>query len=281
MNIEELRFGKKLRTHLILVAVSLVMLYPLFWWIGASFKTNDDFLSPALFPPKWVWSNYTEGWFAIPLYSFTDFYINSFKLIFLIVLTTLISCSLAAFAFARINFPLRNFWFIILMVTLMLPGQVVLVPQFVLFNSLGWISTYLPLIIPHLLARDTFFVFLLIQFIRGIPKELDESAKIDGSSWFGIYWKLILPLIKPALVTVAIYCFIWNWDDFFGQLIYLNSVDKYTVVLALRMFIDSQGNLPWGQLLAMGLLSIMPATIVFFLAQRQFVEGVATTGLKG
>jgi ABC-type glycerol-3-phosphate transport system permease component len=277
----DLQFNKKLRTHLFLAAVSILMLYPLIWWVGASFKSNEDLLSPALFPINWLWRNYSDGWVAIPRYTFTHFYINSFELIFLIVVATISSCSLAAFGFARINFPLRKIWFAILMITLMLPGQVILVPQYVLFNGLGWINTYLPLVVPHLLAGDSFFVFMLIQFIRGIPRELDESAKIDGSTWFGIYWRIILPLTKPALVTVAIYCFIWNWDNFFGQLIYLNSVDKYTVVLALRMFIDTQGNLPWGQLLAMSLLSVLPATIIFFLAQRQFVEGIATTGIKG
>lgn len=268
-------------THLLLLAVGLLMLYPLFWWVGASLKSNKELLSPGLFPQNWLWSNYTNGWMAIPRYTFTHFYLNSFKLMLAILVTTIVSCSLTAFGFARLDFPLRKFWFAILLVTLMLPGQVTLVPQYVLFNGLGWINTYWPLIIPHLLASDAFFVFLLIQFIRGIPRELDESAKMDGSSSFGIYLKIIMPLTKPALVTVGIYCFIWNWDNFFGQLIYLNSVNKYTVVLALRMFIDTQGNLPWGQLLAMSLLSVLPATIIFFILQRHFVEGIATTGIKG
>ncbi len=137
---------------------------------------------------------------------------------------------------------------------------------------------------PHLLAAGaggTFFVFLLVQFIRGIPRELDESAKMDGCSWFGIYWRIIMPLMKPALVTVMIYCFLWNWDDFFGHLLFINSVDKYTVGLALRMFNDSQSAQAWGQLLAMGLVSVIPSTIIFFIAQKHFVEGIATTGIKG
>jgi ABC-type glycerol-3-phosphate transport system permease component len=272
---------KPIGKHLLLTAVGLLMIYPLVWWIGASFKSNADMLIPGLFPKHWLFRNYSDGWVAIPRYTFTHFYLNSLELMIGILATTLISCSLAAFSFARLDFPLRKFWFSILLITLMLPGQVIVVPQYILFSNLGWINSYLPLVIPHLLASDTFFVFLLIQFIRALPRELDESARIDGCTWFGIFYRIILPLTKPALVTVTIYCFIWNWDNFFGQLIYLNSVDKYTVVLALRMFIDTQSNLPWGQLLAMSLLSVIPSTIIFFLAQKQFVEGIATTGIKG
>jgi multiple sugar transport system permease protein len=153
-----------------------------------------------------------------------------------------------------------------------------------LFNKLNWVNTYLPFYIPHLLAGGIggpFFIYLMVQFIRSIPKELDESAKIDGCSWFGIYFRIMLPLIKPALVTVGIYCFLWNWDDFFGQLLYINSIDKYTVNLALKLFIDSQGSVPWGQLLAMSLVSIMPSVVIFFLAQRHFVEGIAAGAIKG
>ena len=268
-------------THLLMIGFGLVMIYPLFWWVGASFKPNEEMMLSSIFPRNWMLRNYVDGWVAIPRYTFTHFYLNSFKLMIGILAATLVSCSLSAFAFARLDFPLRKFWFSLLLITLMLPGQVILVPRYILFSSLDWINTYLPLVVPHLLATDSFFVFLLIQFIRGLPRELDESAKIDGSSWFGIYMRIILPLTKPALVTVAIYCFIWNWENFFGQLIYLNTVNKYTVALALRMFIDTQGSMAWGQLLAMSLLSIVPSTVIFFLAQKQFIEGIATTGIKG
>jgi multiple sugar transport system permease protein len=159
-----------------------------------------------------------------------------------------------------------------------------MVPQYVMFNSFGWVNTYLPFIVPHSLAGGIggpFFIFLLVQFIRGIPRELDEAAKIDGCSWFGIYYRIILPLMKPALVTVTIYCFLWNWDDFFGHLIYINSVDKYTVDLALKMFVDANSSIPWGQLFAMSLVSVIPSAVIFFLAQRHIVDGIATSGLKG
>jgi multiple sugar transport system permease protein len=260
------------------------MIYPIVWWFGAAFKSNEEIDSIHFFPINPTFSNFIDGWYAIPGFTFTQFYLNTFELIAGVLFTTLVSCSLVAFAFARLDFPLKNFWFSIVLVTLMLPSQITLVPQYDMFNAFGWVNTYLPFIVPHTLAGGiggSFFIFLLVQFIRGIPKELDEAAKIDGCSWFGIYFRIILPLMKPPLVTVAIYCFLWNWDDFLGQLIYINSVDKYTVGLALKMFVDTNTAVPWGQLFAMSLLSVVPAILIFFFAQRHIVDGVATSGLKG
>jgi len=267
----------------ILLVASMIMIYPIIWWVGAAFKSNEEMSRPGLFPSALKWSNFIDGWHAIPNYSFTHFYSNSLFLMGVLIIVSVISSSLVAFGFARLDFPLRNFWFVILMGTLMLPAQVTIIPQYTMFNSLGWVNTYFPFIVPHALAGGiggSFFVFLLIQFIRGIPKELDESAKIDGCSWFRIYWNIFLPLIKPALVTVIIYCFLWNWDDFFGQLLYIGKIDSYTVTLALRMMNDSQSATDWGQLLAMGLVSVLPSAILFFAAQKHFVDGIATTGLK-
>lgn len=275
---------RSIRTHVLLTLFSLVMIYPILWWVGAAFKSNDEMSSPSLFPTRWLWSNFTDGWTAIPKYTFTHFYVNTFELILGVIITSVLSCSLVAFGFARLDFPLRNFWFSVLMVTLMLPTQVTLVPQYIMFNAWGWVNSYLPFYVPHLLAGGVggpFFIFLLVQFIRAIPKELDESAKMDGCSWFGIYWRIVLPLTKPALVTVMIYCFLWNWDDFFGHLLYINSIDKYTVGLALKLFVDSQSALPWGQLLAMSLVSVIPSLILFFMAQRHFVDGIASGAVKG
>ncbi|MCA0755839.1 carbohydrate ABC transporter permease [Paenibacillus sp. N4] len=266
------------------MAFSLLMVYPVLWWLGASLKSNAEMSSPNIFSKNPVWSNYIDGWFAVPNYSFTHFYLNTFTLIGGVLFTTIISCSLAAFAFARLDFPLRKFWFAILLVTLMLPGQVLTVPQYVLYNWFGWINTYLPFYVPHALgsgAGGSFFIFMLVQFMRGIPKELDDSARMDGCSWFRIYWYIMMPLTKPALVTVGIFCFLWNWDDFFGQLLYINSVDKYTINLALKLFIDTQSAMPWGQMLAMSLLSVVPAVIIFFFAQKHFVEGISAGALKG
>ncbi|PRX63932.1 carbohydrate ABC transporter membrane protein 2 (CUT1 family) [Cohnella sp. SGD-V74] len=275
---------KRLGLHGSMLAVSLIMMYPVFWWLGASLKTNAEMSSASLFPKKLNWSNFSEGWNAVPNYAFTHFYMNTFELVLGVLFTSIVSCSLVAFAFGRLDFPLRNVWFAIMLVTLMLPTQVTIVPQYVMFNELNWLNTYLPFYVPHILAGGVggpFFIYLLVQFIRSIPKELDESAKIDGCSWFGIYWRIMLPLIKPALVTVGIYCFLWNWDDFFGQMLYLNTVDKYTMNLALKLFIDSQGSVPWGQLLAMSLLSVVPSVLVFFFAQKHFVEGIASGAVKG
>jgi len=270
--------------HIFLTVFSVIMVYPILWWVGAAFKSNDEMSSPSLFPTNWLWSNFTDGWYALPKYSFTHFYINTFELILGVLITSVLSCSIVAFGFARLDFPLKSFWFSILMVTLMLPSQVTMVPQYIMFNAFGWVNSYLPFYVPHALAGGIggpFFIFLLIQFIRAIPKDLDESAKMDGCSWFGIYWRIIMPLTKPALVTVAIYCFLWNWDDFFGHLLYINSVDKYTVGLALKLFVDSQSALPWGQLLAMSLVSVIPSLIIFFMAQRHFVDGIASGAVKG
>ncbi|MDU4695478.1 MULTISPECIES: carbohydrate ABC transporter permease [Paenibacillus] len=275
---------KPLIRHFFMILFSLVMVYPVLWWIGASLKTNAELASPGIFPSVPQWSNFVKGWNSVPGHSFTDFYLNTFALEAAVIAATLVSSTLVAFGFGRLNFPLKNLWFSLFMLTLMMPGQVLIIPQYALFHQLGWVNTYWPFIVPHMLAGGaggTFFVFLLIQFVRGIPKELDESAKIDGCSWFGIYFRIVMPLMVPAIVTVMIFCFLWNWDDFLGHLLYLNSVDKYTVSLALRMINDSQSAQEWGQLLAMSLVSIVPATLIFMFLQKYFVEGIATTGIKG
>ncbi|MGG6312737.1 carbohydrate ABC transporter permease [Paenibacillus macerans] len=275
---------KPLIRHAFMILFSLVMVYPVLWWVGASLKTNSELASPNIFPSVPQWSNFVKGWNSVPGHSFTDFYLNTFGLELAVLAATLVSSTLVAFGFGRLNFPLKNLWFSLFMLTLMMPGQVLIIPQYALFHKLGWVNTYWPFIAPHMLASGaggTFFVFLLIQFVRGIPKELDESAKIDGCSWFGIYLRVVMPLMKPAIVTIMIFCFLWNWDDFLGHLLYLNSVDKYTVGLALRMINDSQSAQEWGQLLAMSLVSIIPATVIFMFLQKYFVEGIATTGIKG
>ncbi|MGN7453881.1 carbohydrate ABC transporter permease [Paenibacillus pasadenensis] len=269
-----------LLVHLVMIAACLVMSYPLLWWIGASFKSAAELGNPGLFPEQWLWRNYSDGWVALPQYTFTRFFENSLLLNATTTLLHVVSASLVAFGFARLTFPLKGMWFSILLLTLMLPGQVTLIPQYTMFHAFDWINTYLPLIVPSAMG-GAFFIFLLVQFIRGIPRELDESAKIDGCSWFGIYARIVMPLTVPALITVMIFSFIWGWDDYFGPLIYLNTVDKYTVPLALRMFIDTQSAVAWGQLLAMSLLSVLPPVLIFFLAQKHFVEGIATSGLKG
>jgi multiple sugar transport system permease protein len=266
--------------HAFMIAFSFIMIYPVIWWVGASLKKTEELRLPTIWPETPMWSNYTEGWHFSANYTFGHFFANTLLMEVGNVVGGVLTAAVVAFGFARLNFPLRGFWFSIMMLTLMLPGQVTIVPQYILYNTFGFVDSYVPLVLPHFFGGGAFFIFLLVQFIRGIPKDLDEAAKIDGASVYGIFGRIIFPLIKPALVTVGIFTFIWSWDDFFSQMLYLSSVDKFTVGLALRMFID-QFEVQWGQLLAMSLLSIMPSVLIFFFAQKHFVEGIATTGLKG
>lgn len=267
--------------YTILILASLVMIYPILWLVGNALKSNEDIPKPQLFPSELHWSNFAEGWTAIPGFSFAHFFYNSFFIAILSVVGTLISSALVAYGFARLRFPLQNMWFGILMMTLMLPAQVTLVPQYILFKSFDWVGTTLPLIVPHFLAVSPFFVFLIVQFIRGIPKDLDESAKIDGCSTIGIAFRIVLPLCTPAFITTAIFSFIWTWDDFLGQMIFLTDTAKYTVPLALRLFLDNTSAVTWGPMYAMSLLSVIPCFVIFLVAQKYFVEGIATTGIKG
>ncbi len=267
--------------HLVLIAFSLLMVYPIIWWLGASLKTAPEMSLPTIWPSTPIWENYSAGWdFSPSPHTFAHFYSNTLLMELGNVIGGVVTAAIVAFGFARLKFKFRSFWFSILLLTLMLPGQVTIVPQYIMFNRLEFTDSYVPLILPHFFGGGAVFIFLLVQFIRGIPKDLDEAATIDGASVYGIFLRIIFPLIKPALVTVAIFTFIWSWDDFFSQVLYLSSVDKFTVGLALRMFID-QFEVQWGQMLAMALLSVLPSAVIFFLAQKHFVEGIATTGIKG
>ncbi|MGG1555108.1 carbohydrate ABC transporter permease [Paenibacillus ferrarius] len=271
----------KLFQYMFLIACSIVMIYPIFWLVSNALKSNEEIPQSNLIPHEIHWDNFTNGWVAIPGFSFAHFFYNSFFIAIFSVIGTLISSAFVAFGFARLEFPLKKLWFGILMLTLMLPTQVTLVPQYILYKYFGWIGTTLPLIVPHFLAASPFFVFLLIQFIRGIPRDLDESAKIDGCSMPGIAFRIILPLCTPAFITTAIFSFIWTWDDFLGQMIFLTDTAKFTVPLALRLFLDSTSVVTWGPMYAMSLLSVIPCFVIFMVAQKYFVEGISTTGIKG
>jgi len=276
-------FSRRVRSiisHVLLIGASIVMLYPLLWMLSASVRPeNEIFSSPGLWPSEWSLDSYFRGWNGLRV-SFGAFFINSFVIAGLCVIGNLITCSLAAYAFARLKFGGRNFWFAMMLMTLMLPYQVVLIPQYVLFRQLGWIDTILPLVAPRFLAVDAFFIFLMVQFFRGIPRELDEAAQMDGCSPWRIYWKIMLPLSMPVLATAAIFTFIWTWDDFFAPLIYLNDMRQYTVMLGLRTFVDSTGESDYGGLFAMSVLSLVPIFLFFLFFQRLLIEGIATTGMK-
>lgn len=266
--------------HVILVAASIAMLYPLLWMLSASFRPQDEiFSSTSIVPSSVSFISYLRGWNELQV-SFATFFRNSFVLSLLSVAGNIAACSLTAFAFARLRFVGRNFWFAMMLGTLMLPYQVTLIPQYVMFLNLGWVNTFLPLVVPKFLASDAFFIFLMVQFFRGIPRELDEAAMIDGCSMFQIYWKIMLPLSIPVLTTAGIFTFIWTWDDFFGPLIYLNDIHNYTVTLALRSFVDSTAESDWGGLFAMSILSLTPIFLFFLFFQRLLIEGIATTGMK-
>ncbi|MER5999205.1 carbohydrate ABC transporter permease [Nonomuraea angiospora] len=267
--------------HLLVVVGALVMLYPLFWLISSSFKPNDEiFTDPGLVPETVVADNYATGWTALGV-PFSGFFANSFVIAAAAVAGNVMSCSMAAFAFARLSFRFRKLWFAIMLGSIMLPIHVLIVPQYTLFKYLGWVDTFLPLIVPKFLAVDGFFIFLMVQFIRSLPRELDDAARIDGCGPVLVYWRIILPLSRPALITTAIFTFIWTWDDFFSQLVYLSDVSTYTVPLALRAFLDSSGGSTWGPMLAMAVLSLIPILGFFLIFQRRITEGISTTGLKG
>lgn len=267
--------------HVIVLGCGLLMLYPVFWLMSASVKpTTEIFTSKSLWPSSFTFDHYSNGWNGMRNIQFGDFFLNSIMLCIIAVIGTVLSSSMAAFAFARIEFPLRKLFFALMLGTFMLPGHVTLIPQYIIFHKLGWVDTFLPLTVPKFLG-DAFFVFLIVQFIRGIPRDLDESAKIDGCGWTTLFFRIILPLSSPALITAAIFTFMGTWDDFFGQLIYLSDIKKFTVPLGLRLFLDSSGSSNWGAVFAMSVLSIVPSLTIFFLGQKYFTQGIATTGIKG
>ena len=271
---------KRILIHLALIAGAVVMIYPLLWLASASVKpSNQIFSDPGLWPSKLRLQNYADGWRGAAL-PFSVFFGNSFLISALAVIGNVMACSLVAYAFARLNFRFKRTLFALMLATIMLPLHATLIPQYILFHSLGWVNTILPLVVPKFLAADAFFVFLMVQFIRGIPRELDEAAMMDGAGPFRIYRSIILPLLTPALVTTAVFSFIWTYEDFLTPLVYLTDMASYTVPQGLRLFMASTGVSAWGPMLAMSLLSLVPLFVLFFVFQRRLIEGIATTGLK-
>jgi multiple sugar transport system permease protein len=270
-------------THVFIIALGLLMLYPIVWMIISSFKPNNMIFSdPGLIPKALTLENYISGWKGYAGVSFGRFFANSLILCIGAVVGNLIACTMAAYAFGRLRFAGKGFWFAAMMLTLMLPGHVTIVPRYILFNTFGWVGSFLPIIVPKFLATDAFFVFLLVQFFRSLPKELDEAAIIDGCSRAGVFLRIIVPLAVPALVTTALFTFLWTWDDFFNHLLYLTNPSTFSVSRALRTFVGDAGAVSnWGGALAMATLSMIPPFILFFTLQKYFVEGIATTGIKG
>lgn len=268
--------------YTILLLVGVVMLYPLLWLFGASFKSNNEIFTSINFIPKRLdFTSYVNGWQTGTEYTFAKYFLNTFLIIIPKVLGTILSCVITAYGFARFKFFGKKALFAVLISTLLLPSVVIYIPQFLIFRYFGWLDTYLPLIVPSMLAFDTFFVFMLIQFIRGIPKELEEAAKIDGCNPIQTLWYVIVPVLKPAIISVALLQFMWSMNDFLGPLLYISSVEKYPVVLALRMAMDASAETKWNEMIAMSIVTILPSLVLFFAAQKHFVEGVTSGSVKG
>lgn len=266
--------------HAAMILASLVMIYPLLWMVVSSLRPNDEiFRNATLWPLSFDLDNYVRGWTA-QSFDFGHYILNSTLLVVGCVIGNLFACTLTAYAFARLRFWGRNIAFAVMLMTLMLPIHVVIVPQYIVFSQTGWVNTLVPLILPKFLATDAFFIFLMVQFIRGVPRELDEAARIDGCGHLRIFFRIVLPLMTPALATTTIFTFMWTWNDFFGSLIYLTNPENFTVPVALKAYLDSQGSSDWGAMFAMSIVSLVPLFLVFLFGQKFLVRGFATTGIK-
>jgi multiple sugar transport system permease protein/sn-glycerol 3-phosphate transport system permease protein len=278
------RFGARTRTTwaavILLSLGALVIMVPFYWMISTSLKAQGNLY---LYPPQWIpnpvrWGNFQEVWDTVPFATFTK---NTAIIVTLVMIGTLLSCSFSAYGFARLRAPGRDAIFMIVLATMMLPSAVTLVPTYIAFNKLGWINSILPLVVPSFFGAP-FYIFLLRQFYLSIPKDVEESGRLDGASAFRIWWDLMLPLTKPALATVAVFTFFATYNDFFGPLIYLNDQSKQTIAVGLSYFTGSRNVGPQMHLLmAMTLMATIPTLIVFLVAQRYFVQSIVTTGIKG
>lgn len=272
--------GKTIRI-LVIVIGAAIMVYPLLWMVSSAFKpSNTIFTQTGLIPKEFTLENFKEGWSGWSGYTYTDFFRNSFVMVGLAIIGNVLSCSLAAYSFARCRFKLKKFFFPIVLLTMMIPIQVIIIPRFIIFSKLKWVNSILPIVVPKFFAVDAFFVFLMMQFIQGLPYELDEAARIDGCNHFQVFTKIILPLMIPTVITTVIFTFMWTWNDFFSQSLYLNSTDKFTVTMALRMFLDADES-QFGAFYAMSSVSVIPIFVLFIFCQKYLVEGIATSGMKG
>ena len=277
------RNRKNAAAYTALIVIGIVMMYPLLWLFFATFKDNKElFGKMTLLPEHFSFSAYKEGWKGSGQFTYLTFYVNTFKLVLPTVLFTVASTGIVAYGFARFQFPMKKILFMLMISTLMLPDAVIMIPRYVVFNKFGWIDTYMPFWAPAVLACYPFLIFQQIQFMRSIPRELDESAYMDGCNPFLVYVKILAPLMKPAMFSVVIFQTLWRWNDYFNNLIYISSVKNYTLSLALKMSIDSQGaSTPWNQVLAMSFVSLIPPILLYFFAQKYFVEGITAGGVKG
>lgn len=269
--------------HVLVALGAFVMIYPLLWMFFSSFKDTDTIFNTAgeLFPREIVTENYVNGWRGFAKVSFGTFFQNSAFIAVTATIGTLISSAFVAYSFARCRFRGRGILFAAMLVSMMLPAQILMIPQYLWYQKLGWVGTYLPMIVPYCFATQGFFVYLMMNFINGLPSDLDEAAKIDGCSYYSIFFRIVLPLMKPALITGGIFSFIWRWEDFLGPLLYVNESQRYPVSLALKLFCDPASTSDYGAMFAMSILSILPLLVIFVLLQKYLVEGIASSGIKG
>ncbi len=279
----EKRAAKAVIYHILVFAVGLIMIYPLIWMVMSSFKPTNTIFQTAgsLIPETFTFENYLNGWKGFAKVSFAAFFKNSLFISVVATIGTVISSAIVAYGFARFKFKGKKLLFSAMLLSMMLPAQVLMIPQYLWYQKLNWVGSYMPLIVPYFFAIQGFFVYLISNFISGIPRDLDEAAKIDGCSYVSIFTKIILPLIKPALVTAGIFSFMWRWDDFLSALLYVNKSAKYPVSLALKLFCDPGSSSDYGAMFAMASLSILPSVLIFIFFQRYLVEGISTSGLKG
>ena len=269
--------------HILVFMFGLIMIYPLVWMVMSSFKPTSTIFQTAgsLIPETFTFENYVNGWKGFAKVTFAVFFKNSLFISAAATIGTVMSSAVAAYGFARFKFRGKKLLFSAMLLSMMLPAQVLMIPQYLWYHKLGWVGSYMPLIVPYFFAIQGFFVYLMSNFISGIPRDLDEAAKIDGCSYAAVFTKIILPLIKPALVTGGIFSFMWRWDDFLSALLYVNKSARYPVSLALKLFCDPGSSSDYGAMFAMASLSILPSVLIFIFFQRYLVEGISTSGLKG
>ncbi|MEE1444922.1 MAG: carbohydrate ABC transporter permease [Blautia sp.] len=267
-------------TYIVLILAAAICLFPFLWMISTSFKPMSDIykMPPTLIPEHGTIENFIEGWKGA---NFQMYFKNTAVITLLATVGTVFSSSIVAYGFARFQSRMSKFLFMVLLGTMMLPTQVTLIPQYLLFYKMGMVDTIWPLVIPSWLGGGAFNIFLFIQFFRTLPKELDEAAKIDGANSLQIFTRILLPAVKPVMLAVLVMALVFNWNDFFNPLIYLNSNEKFTIAIGLQFFKGSQGNVQVGQMMAMALFSLLPVLIVFGTCQKYFIQGIKMSGLKG
>lgn len=267
--------------HIFVVVFGLLMIYPVIWMILSSFKMKSEILgnNAPFFPTQWMWENYVDGWKGAGQYTFGTYFKNSIIISVLATLGTVISSAMVAYALARVKFKGRKFWFTCMIMTMLLPGQVLMIPQYIIWNNLNAVGTFVPMILPKFLGVP-FFIYMMMQFIKGLPKELDEAAMIDGCNRYQIFSRVILPLLGPSIITTVVIQFYWVWDDYMGPLLYLTKPGLYTVSYAIKNFADVQGT-NFGPMFAMSTLSLIPVFLLFLFFNRYLMDGVTAGSVKG